>query len=156
MNTMKDYYAVLGVEREASPEQIKKAYRQLAKKFHPDVNGGDPQAEARFKQVHEAYSTLGNPELRAAYNQQPRSTGNPGAAKGASSSTAREKSGHAKNGPMNTEKVWSDPSRMQEQFEQFFGYSPKGKESSNSGKADPNKGMDMSAMFDRYFGVRKK
>lgn len=143
MNTMKDYYAVLGVEREASPEQIKKAYRQLAKKFHPDVNGGDPQAEARFKLVHEAYSTLGNPELRAAYNQQLRSTGNPGGAKGATSST-------------NTEKVWSDPSRMQEQFEQFFGYSPKGKESSNSGKADPNKGMDMSAMFDRYFGVRKK
>ena len=73
-HTMKDYYAVLGVDREASPDQIKKAYRQLAKRFHPDVNGGDAQAEARFKQIHEAYSTLGNPELRAAYNQQPRST----------------------------------------------------------------------------------
>lgn len=153
---MKDYYAVLGVDRDASPEQIKKAYRQLAKKFHPDVNGGDAQAEARFKQVHEAYSTLGNPELRTAYDQQPRSAGNAGQTKGATTSSAREKNSQTKSGVVNPEKVWSDSSRMQEQFEQFFGYRPKGKESSNGGKADPNKGMDMSAMFDRYFGVRKK
>lgn len=148
---MKDYYAVLGVDREASPDQIKKAYRQLAKRFHPDVNGGDAQAEAHFKQIHEAYSTLGNPELRAAYNQQPRSTRKPGETQKATSSTTREKSG-----PINAEQVWSDPSRMQEQFEQFFGYRPKGKGNSNGGKIGPDKGMDMSAMFDRYFGVRKK
>ncbi|MCK6075278.1 DnaJ domain-containing protein [Paenibacillus silvae] len=154
---MKDYYAVLGVEREASPEQIRKAYRQLAKKFHPDVNRGDPQAEARFKQVHEAYSALGNPELRAAYDQQQsRSSTNRQEAGAAASSTAPKKSGYTNNGPINAEKEWSDPSRMQEQFEQFFGYRPKGKENSNRGKADPDKGMDMSAMFDRYFGVRKK
>ena len=153
---MKDYYAVLGVGRDASPEQIKKAYRQLAKKFHPDVNGGDAQAEARFKQIHEAYSTLGNSELKTAYDQQPRYAGNAGQTKGATSGTAREKNSQAKSGVMNPEKVWSDSSQMQEQFEQFFGYRPKGKESSNGGKTDPNKGMDMSAMFDRYFGVRKK
>jgi molecular chaperone DnaJ len=155
---MKDYYAVLGVEREASPEQIKKAYRQLAKKFHPDVNKGDSQAEARFKQVHEAYSTLGNSELRAAYNQHQQSQSSTDRQKAgdAASSNAQRKSGYTNNGAINPEKVWSDPSRMQEQFEQFFGYRPKSKENSNNGKADPNKGMDMSAMFDRYFGVRKK
>ncbi|WP_339845163.1 DnaJ domain-containing protein [Paenibacillus sp. FSL W7-1088] len=153
---MKDYYAVLGVEHEASSEQIKKAYRQLAKKFHPDVNGGDVQAEARFKQVHEAYSTLGNSELRAAYDQQLLTGRNTGQAKGSAFNTARSSKGNAKSGSANAEKVWSDPSRMQEQFEQFFGYHPKGKESPNGGKAGPNKGMDMSAMFDRYFGVRKK
>ncbi|WP_427181570.1 J domain-containing protein [Paenibacillus sp. TC-CSREp1] len=155
---MKDYYAVLGVEREASPDQIKKAYRQLAKKFHPDVNRGDTQAEARFKQVHEAYSTLGNPELRAAYNQhqQSRSSTNRQEAGDAASSTAQKKNRYTNNGAINPEKVWSDPSRMQEQFEQFFGYRPKGKENSNRGKADPDKGTDMSALFNRYFGVRKK
>lgn len=93
----------------------------------------------RFKQVHEAYSTLGNPELRAAYNQQPRSTGNPGGPNGATSSTAREKSGQAQNGPMNTDKVWSDPSRMQEQFEQFLAIAPKAREAQTVAKPIPTK-----------------
>ncbi|WP_145409979.1 J domain-containing protein [Paenibacillus xylanexedens] len=151
---MSDFYAVLGVSRDASPEQIKKSYRQLAKKYHPDVNGGDAQAEARFKQVHEAYSTLGNPELKAAYDQQPRSGGS-GSSKGTGSNHATREN-HAASGG-NPVTGWSDPSRMHEQFEQFFGIRPKGKESPNSGnKADSHKGMDMSAMFDRYFGVRKK
>src|SRR3982750_1940242 len=64
----KDYYAVLGVAREASPEDIKKAYRKLARKYHPDVSK-EPNAEERFKEVQEAYETLKDPEKRAAYDQ---------------------------------------------------------------------------------------
>ena len=62
-----DYYAALGVERGASQEEIKKAYRRLAQKYHPDVSK-EPEAEERFKQIAEAYATLKDPEKRAAYD----------------------------------------------------------------------------------------
>lgn len=65
----KDYYAVLGVERGASDEEIKRAYRRLARKHHPDANPGDPTAEERFKEIGEAYSVLSDPQRRAAYDQ---------------------------------------------------------------------------------------
>src|SRR5882672_4203543 len=64
----KDYYSILGVERGASADDIKKAYRKLAHKYHPDVSK-DPQGEEKFKEVAEAYETLKNPEKRAAYDQ---------------------------------------------------------------------------------------
>jgi curved DNA-binding protein len=63
----KDYYRILGVARGASDEDIKKAYRRLARKYHPDVSK-EPNAEERFKEVAEAYETLGNKEKRAAYD----------------------------------------------------------------------------------------
>jgi curved DNA-binding protein len=62
-----DYYAALGVERGASADEIKKAYRRLAQKYHPDVSK-EPGAEAKFKEVAEAYQTLKDPEKRAAYD----------------------------------------------------------------------------------------
>src|SRR4051812_20627109 len=62
-----DYYAALGVERGASADEIKKAYRRLAQKYHPDVST-EPDAEAKFKEVAEAYGTLKDPEKRAAYD----------------------------------------------------------------------------------------
>jgi curved DNA-binding protein len=62
-----DYYAALGVERGASAEEIKKAYRRLAQKYHPDVSK-EPDAEAKFKDIAEAYATLKDPEKRAAYD----------------------------------------------------------------------------------------
>ena len=64
----KDYYAILGVGRDASPEDIKKAYRKLARKYHPDVSK-EADAEERFKEVAEAYEALKDPEKRAAYDQ---------------------------------------------------------------------------------------
>jgi len=64
----KDYYAILGVERSADADTIKKAYRKLAQKYHPDVSK-DPQGEEKFKEIAEAYATLKDPEKRAAYDQ---------------------------------------------------------------------------------------
>jgi molecular chaperone DnaJ len=65
----KDYYKILGVSKDASKADIKKAYRKLAQKYHPDANRGDPGAETRFKEVSEAHSILTNDEKRREYDQ---------------------------------------------------------------------------------------
>ncbi len=66
---MKDYYSILGVSRDATEDELKKAYRQLAIKFHPDRNQGDKEAEEKFKEINEAYSILSDPTKRAQYDQ---------------------------------------------------------------------------------------
>jgi curved DNA-binding protein len=65
----KDYYKVLGVERGAAAKDIKRAYRKLAVKYHPDKNPGDQKAEDQFKEINEAYEVLGDPTKRARYDQ---------------------------------------------------------------------------------------
>lgn len=64
-----DFYEVLGVDKSASADDIKKAYRKLAKKYHPDMNPGDATAEAKFKEVNEAYAILSDPEKKQQYDQ---------------------------------------------------------------------------------------
>src|SRR5438874_12587966 len=65
----RDYYEILDIDRNASDEEIKKAYRKLAVKFHPDKNPGDKTAEEKFKEIGEAYEALSDPQRRAAYDQ---------------------------------------------------------------------------------------
>jgi curved DNA-binding protein len=65
----KDYYKILGVARDASTETIKKAFRKLAMKYHPDKNPGVKQAERRFHEINEAHAVLTDPEKRATYDQ---------------------------------------------------------------------------------------
>jgi molecular chaperone DnaJ len=66
---MADHYELLGVSRDATAEDIKKAYRRLARQHHPDVNPGDPAAETRFKEITVAYEVLSDPERRARYDR---------------------------------------------------------------------------------------
>src|SRR4051812_49580502 len=89
-----DYYKVLGVDKKAGQEEIKKAYRKLARRYHPDRNPGDPKAEERFKEISEAYDVLSDPDKRKKYDRGgavfPRSpvrrrAGGPGGAAGAGS-----------------------------------------------------------------------
>ena len=69
MDKKRDYYEVLGVDRNADANAIKKAYRKLAKKYHPDTNAGDPKAEEKFKEVTEAYNVLSDDKKRKLYDQ---------------------------------------------------------------------------------------
>jgi len=65
----KDYYKIMGVDKKATAKEIKQAYRRLARKYHPDVNQGSKEAEAKFKEVNEAYEVLGDPEKRKRYDE---------------------------------------------------------------------------------------
>src|SRR5215510_9981032 len=64
-----DYYEILGIKRDAKPDEIKKAYRRLARKYHPDVNPGDKAAEERFKLMSEAHDVLSDPKKRSVYDR---------------------------------------------------------------------------------------
>jgi len=87
-----DYYKILGTKRDAKPEELKKAYRRLARKYHPDVNPGDKSAEDRFKQMSEAFDVLSDPKKRAVYDrfgEYSDNLANAAAAGGARSATAQ-------------------------------------------------------------------
>ena len=64
-----DYYEVLGVSRDVSASDLKKAYRKLALQYHPDKNSGNPEAEKKFKEISEAYGILSDPQRKSAYDQ---------------------------------------------------------------------------------------
>ncbi|WP_313152273.1 J domain-containing protein [Lacrimispora sp.] len=152
MDRMKNLYRVLGITNTATEEEIKKAYRTLSKKHHPDANPGDGGREERFKEISEAYAILQNPQKRQEYDQMLK---------------AEEKNTVKKE--KKVKKMTDDPSaessmnfnfsRMDEQFAQFFGFQPKNgnvdEEAFNkSGKTKTNP-IDMTEMFERYMGIKK-
>ena len=69
MADKRDYYEVLGISKGASEDEIKKAYKKMARKYHPDLNPGDKEAEEKFKEVNEAYEVLSDADKKARYDQ---------------------------------------------------------------------------------------
>lgn len=166
MAKKRDYYEVLGVDRSADQNAIKKAYRKLAKKYHPDTNTGDHAAEEMFKEVTEAYNVLSDTEKKKMYDQFGHAAfdENMGAAGGAYKSGfgsgERWNSGR-ENGGYREFHFESDPGNMEDLFEQIFGNSFHRGFTGDYGKeSGQRKGADIHAEVkigfdDAAFGSKK-
>ncbi len=140
-----NYYQILGLQRDVSQEEIKKAYRRIAKQYHPDSNPGNREAEKKFKEASEAYEVLSNEEKRENYDHKLTTEWN----KPKPTKTAENKTTVKQPFPFFS---------TEESFEHFFGFCPldnktdsgKNRKTSNT-KTNP---LDTTEMFERYMGIR--
>ncbi|CAM3808793.1 J domain-containing protein [Marinicrinis lubricantis] len=141
---MKTYYDILGVARNASADDIKKAYRKLAKKHHPDANQGNPESSRIFQEMVTAYQTLSDGSARQRYD--------------AELDGRSEQAGEArKQQPRTQSSAGLDMANVAQSFERFFGFDPKtGERKKNSREQAGGQPLHANAWFESYFGVRKK
>ena len=140
-----NYYQILVLQRDVSQEEIKKAYRRIAKQYHPDSNPGNREAEKKFKEASEAYEVLSNEEKRENYDHKLTTEWN----KPKPTKTAENKTTVKQPFPFFS---------TEESFEHFFGFCPldnktdsgKNRKTSNT-KTNP---LDTTEMFERYMGIR--
>ena len=170
----KDYYATLGVTKAASEKEIKQAFRKLARKHHPDVNPGDKAAEAKFKEINEAYEVLGDPASRKKYDelganwrmyeQQAPGGGNPfGGAWSAGGGGGGGRSGFRTMTPDEMEELFGDTNPFSDFFTTFFGSAGPGASpgARTSGRTRRRPGRDVEneielALEDAYSGATRR
>lgn len=142
MAEKRDYYEVLGVEKTASEDEIKSAYRKLAKKYHPDLNPGNAEAEAKFKEVNEAYGVLSDADKRAKYDQY--GTADPQAGFGGGGFSGGFGSGGFSGG-------------FEDIFENIFGGFTGSRRSNNAPEQGRDLRVDMELTFEEAaFGTKKE
>lgn len=144
---MTDWYQVLGVPRQATEEMIKKAYRRLAKTYHPDTHQGNQEYENKFRQISEAYSILSDTEKRKKYDEKLQAS---------EFVEGKERRQESRRGEApKAESV--DFKNIYRNFEQFFGFNPDTKDIVNEDKLKPktNNPLDASAIFEQFMGIKR-
>ncbi len=138
-----DYYRILGIREDASEEEIKKRYRILAKKYHPDTNPGDREAEQKFKEAGIAYAIPGDPKKRREYDQMRR------VEKKTEGNEKKSETGNRKSAGFD----YGNPSAG---FEQFFGFRPgnyeKKENQEQKKKVNP---IDTTELFEKFMGIKR-
>lgn len=152
---MNDPYTILGISKEAGEEEIKKAYRKLAKKYHPDVNRGNTEAEKRFKEIGEAYKILSDKASRAAYDNEFQKQQQ--AQRTADRRARREQEA----APMNHNfDIANMAQGMAQGFERYYGFNPQSGEVTREEKLNVNakkkkNPLDTTALFEQFMGFKK-
>lgn len=152
---MKDYYKILGVSENVDKDELKKAFRQLAKKYHPDRNQNDESAKNKFQEVNEAYNILSNENSRREYDEKRAAFNNRKENKdfgnvNKSSSKKENKSGFSVG---NKEEAMAD---LNNYFSNFFGFDPKSNNINKDKLKRQKNPIDTSNMFESFFNVKKK
>lgn len=146
---MENLYQVLNVSAQATNEEIKKAYRKLAKENHPDAHPGDEMCAKKFKDVSEAYSILSDPEKRKKYDQELHT-----AFSGQRNRTAQGNKAAPRNKMSDI-----DFNNINKTFESFFGFNPETKEVVNEEKLKTKTGkinpLDASDLFEKFMGIKR-
>lgn len=146
---MKDYYKILELSPDATDDAIKKSFRKLAKKYHPDTNGGDPKAVARFQEINEAYSVLGDEAKKKAYDDER-------SGKGAKKGFGSEKAGQAGTGSRAPKSTFTGftASNFKMNFDDMM-FEELNREKNKKAKGQPNP-ADVSSQFASFFGFKPK
>ncbi|MBO5985289.1 MAG: J domain-containing protein [Lachnospiraceae bacterium] len=147
---MKDYYKILEVSPDATDDAIKKSFRKLAKKFHPDTNGGDPKAVARFQEINEAYSVLGEADKRKAYDDE---RAGKKAGQGFGGAQQQGKSGTGSKAPRGTFTGFNASNFKMNFDDMMFGELNKEKEKKAKAEGNP---ADVSSQFASFFGFKPR
>jgi DnaJ-class molecular chaperone len=166
----KDYYKTLGVTKAAGDKELKQAFRKLARKYHPDVNPGDKAAEAKFKEINEAYEVLGDPSSRKKYDelganwrmyeQQAQSGGHPFA--GAwNAGGGGPRGGFRTMTPEEMEDLFGDSNPFSDFFTTFFGGGTGEPAGAGAGRSRRRQGSDVEntielALEDAYYGTTRR
>lgn len=146
MEGTKDYYRILGVSENAAEEEIKSAYRKLAKEYHPDAHPGDKNCEEMFREVNEAYDVLGDARKRKIYDGERRGTEN-------GESFRRKGTGDSRSaGEKNV-----DFENIHKSFAQFFGFDPRTQNITDEEKLKGRSGnpLDTTEVFERFMGIKR-
>ncbi len=143
---MKNYYDTLGIKKDASKEEIKKVFRKLARKYHPDVNQGNKDSEEKFKEINEAYNVLNNESLRKKYDLQLDDVKKDSYNSEKNDKTREKKQGSYQNFNINN---------IEKSFENFFGFNPKN-DNGTLKKTNKKNPIDTTDIFEKYFSSSLK
>lgn len=146
---MKDYYKILNVSMDANNDEIKKAFRNLAKKYHPDRNPDDKDSLRKFQEVNEAYEVLSKEESRKKYDtERSKFKGN------------NKETNSRNNKSSNENRKYQDKSEsienLNKYFESFFGFNANSNEINKDKFKKQKNPIDTSKMFDSFFNIKKK
>lgn len=142
---MANWYQVLGISRQATEEEMKSAYRKLAKKYHPDAHPGNQECEQKFREISEAYSILSDTDKRKEYDEKLNGFG-----KGKQTEKRNEQPKTQGSGKVDFEHIHRN-------FEQFFGFNPNTKDIIHEDKLKPREHnpLDTTAIFEQFMGIKR-
>ena len=145
---MKDYYKILNLSVNANNDEIKKAFRSLAKKYHPDRNKDDKEALKKFQEVNEAYEVLSNEDSRKKYDQE--------MDKGSTNKETNSKNNKSDNSNKKYQDKGESIENLNKYFESFFGFDANSNNINKDKLKKENNPIDTSKMFESFFNIKRK